>query len=540
MSTAPATYWPDRVSFVAGAFAVLLAGGVLLGWAMGSELLISFNMRFIAMLPVTAVAIMACGLALVLLQPRVVNDRNVKIARVLASFAFLIGIASFVSRMADRDLFWLGLLFYESLTHFPYRPIGVMAINTTIVLMLTSTGLLMVASRSERTRRFGRVLALFGAGITAVALLGHLYGASALYAFDRFAGMALITAMGLAAVQVGLIFLRSEDEGISLLTGPDLAGIVMRRMLPLAIVFPVLAGMALISGREREIFGRETGAALVTVTVSIWMMLLLIYNARFIRAADSDRAALLESEHNARRVAESASKAKSDFLAVMSHELRTPLNAIVGYTGILREEIEGPLNANQERHLRRIGESAEHLVRLVNDILMLTRVESGRVDTKIELVVIHKLLDDVGGIIEPLARAKGLEFRCHADASLTVMSDAHLLRQILINLGGNAVKFTHSGVVSFSAVCAGDMVRIDVRDTGIGIAPGDFEKIFDEFWQVEPALTRNTGGAGLGLAVSRHLARQLGGQIRLESAVGQGSTFSLSIPGHAAASPTST
>ena len=532
MNPATTTHWPDRVSFGAGAFAILLMGGALVGWTIENEFLVSFDIRFIAILPITALAILACAIAIVLLQPRIVSARSRTIARALAAIALAIGIASFISRLAGRDLFGLGLFFHEALTHHPYRPLGVMAINSSIVLVLVASGLLMVTSSREAVRRRARALTLLAVVITAVALLGHLYGARVLYAFDRFAGMALMTAVGFAAVQVGVLFLRSTDEGISLLTGPDLAAIVMRRMLPLAIIFPVVAGIGLVIGRDNEIFSRETGVALIVVAVSVWMLLLLIYNARFIRAADRERAALLESEHAARRVAESASKAKSDFLAVMSHELRTPLNAIVGYTGIMRERIDGTLNETQERNLTRIGESAQHLMRLVNDILLLSRIEGGRVDTRTELIVVPKLLEEVCGIIEPLARAKRLQFHCEAEGTLTVMSDAQLLRQILINLGGNAVKFTQNGSVTITASCAGEMIRIDVRDTGIGIAPENVERVFEEFWQAEPALTRNAGGAGLGLSVSRHLARQLGGQITLTSAVGQGSTFTLTIPGH--------
>ena len=214
----------------------------------------------------------------------------------------------------------------------------------------------------------------------------------------------------------------------------------------------------------------------------------------------------------------------------MSHELRTPLNAIVGYVDLLESGVTGAVTAEQAKHLGRIRGSAAHLTRTVSDILTLTRLDAGTGIGPMERVDVRGVLDEVAGILEPLARVKKLAFEVRCEASLSVSADPHRLRQILINLGGNAIKFTVSGGIAVRATGEGDLVRIAVTDTGIGIAAADLERIFDEFWQVEGALTRTFDGAGLGLAVSRRLARQLKGDITVVSAPGEGSTFLLTLP----------
>ncbi len=234
---------------------------------------------------------------------------------------------------------------------------------------------------------------------------------------------------------------------------------------------------------------------------------------------------------NARLEAEAASRAKSEFLAVMSHELRTPLSAIIGYEELLFDGITGPVNDGQRTQLGRIKASATHLLSLIDEVLTLSRVEAGREVTNPERIPVLEALHESAVLAEPLAAEKGLVLRVvPPDDSCAVWADATKLRQILLNLLTNAIKFTDSGSVSIESGKCGEMIEIMVRDTGIGISPADHERVFDTFWQVEQKSTRKVGGTGLGLSVSRRLARLMHGELNVRSQLGGGSTFTLRLP----------
>ena len=238
---------------------------------------------------------------------------------------------------------------------------------------------------------------------------------------------------------------------------------------------------------------------------------------------------LREAELAAR--AEAASEAKSAFLATMSHELRTPLTAILGYEELLADGIFGPVTELQRVHLGRMKLSAVHLLALIDQVLQLARVDAGSEVVELGTVTVGELVEWTTLIVEPLAIAKGIRFvKNVSDAQVTLRTDTLKVRQILVNLLGNAVKFTDAGEVSLSTQDGGDMMTFTIRDTGIGISPGDQERIFGSFWQVEQRPTRKVGGSGLGLAVSRRLARLLSGDITVESTPGAGSTFVVTLP----------
>lgn len=250
-----------------------------------------------------------------------------------------------------------------------------------------------------------------------------------------------------------------------------------------------------------------------------------------------DHAILLDAERMARRQveealeeAEEASRAKSDFLAVMSHELRTPLNAIVGYGELLETEVSGPLNSGQRKHLARIRASAWHLLELIEKILNLSKIESGTVEFAWEAVAAGELAREAADLVRPEARGKRLEVRVEGpEEPVTVATDRARLRQILLNLLTNAVKFTGEGVVLLSYEAAEDEVRFHVRDTGPGIPRDEQEAIFQAFARTGREGGRKEG-TGLGLAVSRRFARLMGGDVTVESAPGEGSVFTVHLP----------
>lgn len=249
-----------------------------------------------------------------------------------------------------------------------------------------------------------------------------------------------------------------------------------------------------------------------------------------------------------------ANRAKAEFLASVSHELRTPLAAIVGFVDLLRDGSYGELTPRQRGPVERIESSANHLRELVEQVLDLAKIAAGRLEVHAEPVRLRPFIIDVVSEMEPLVSARGLALSISVPASLPrVMTDVSHLRRILVNLIGNAIKFTTSGTVSVRAVAVGTVdleavtdaagkkllqdprgtwVALQVADTGVGIATSDLERIFDDFEQVNagPRADSERRGTGLGLTISRRLARLLGGEISVTSEVGRGSVFTMWMP----------
>jgi PAS domain S-box-containing protein len=245
-----------------------------------------------------------------------------------------------------------------------------------------------------------------------------------------------------------------------------------------------------------------------------------------------ERARLFEAEHAARAEAERANRAKSEFLAVMSHELRTPLNAIGGYAELMEMGIRGPITPQQRQDLHRIQQSQRHLLGLINEVLNYARLETGTVHYDVADVSMREAMAAAEALVAPQAHAKELALAvAPCPPGIAARADAEKTRQILVNLLSNAVKFTdRGGRVEVACAASGDRVLVHVRDTGIGIAADQLERIFEPFVQVRADLTRTAEGTGLGLAISRDLARGMGGDLTAVSAPGAGSTFTLALP----------
>ena len=258
------------------------------------------------------------------------------------------------------------------------------------------------------------------------------------------------------------------------------------------------------------------------------------------RQAEAERAQLYAREQAARRdaeaarvAAESASKAKSDFLAVMSHELRTPLNAIGGYAELLEMGVRGPVTPQQAEDLQRIQRSQRHLLGLINQVLSYARVEAGALEYHLEEIAVSEALGHSDALVAPQLAAKGLSFHYQGcDPDVRVRADGEKVQQIVLNLLSNAVKFTdRGGSVTLSCEARDDVVLVRVRDSGRGIAAEKLASIFEPFVQADPSHTRTHQGVGLGLSISRTLAVAMRGTLDVESSeVGGGTTFLLTLP----------
>jgi signal transduction histidine kinase len=348
------------------------------------------------------------------------------------------------------------------------------------------------------------------------------------------------------------VFELANDSYVRLVGHRDVIGKPVRAALPeietqgfIALLDRVLATGEPFVGREVAIDLQHTPGGPLETTYLDFMYMPMVeadgsrsgiiahgvdVTAQVMARRDVERL-LIEAEE-ARKEAELANRAKAEFLAAMSHELRTPLNAIGGYVDLIDMEIHGPVTPAQRTSLARVAASQRHLLTLINDILSHARLEAGRLEFHIEPLNVLDMLASVEALVAPMAQAKGIAYSVReCDRGLQVAADEERVRQILLNLVTNAVKFTHQGGwVAISCETAGDRVRIRVHDNGRGIPADKFEAVFDPFMQLGRTFNRPEAGVGLGLAISRDLARGMGGDVTVESTPGEGSIFTLELP----------
>jgi signal transduction histidine kinase len=280
----------------------------------------------------------------------------------------------------------------------------------------------------------------------------------------------------------------------------------------------LIVGSLLVSRNEPGDFASETIELLQTFASQ---SALAIRNARLYK----------ELEEKTRQL-EAANRHKDDFLASMSHELRTPLNAVIGFSEVLVERMFGDLNDKQEEFLHDILASGRHLLSLINDILDLAKIEAGRMELDPEDFDLASAIDNALVLIRERALRKGLTLDTAVDPGLGVVrADQRKIKQVLLNLLSNSVKFTpEGGRVTLAAHRHLTHVEIAVSDTGIGIAPGDQEAVFEEFRQIESDYVKKQEGTGLGLTLARKFVELHGGRIGVKSELGKGSTFSFTLP----------
>jgi signal transduction histidine kinase len=327
---------------------------------------------------------------------------------------------------------------------------------------------------------------------------------------------------------------------------PDMLGFHVVRQLKAdrtTSVIPVLMLSASFTTADATALGLESGAdAYLTHPVERSVLVATVRALlRVRRAEDALRREREEAEaaraaaEAARAEAERANHAKMEFLAMMSHELRTPLNAIAGYAELLELGVRGELTEVQRSDVARIRRSQQHLLGLINDILNFARLESGHVAYRIADVPLGDVLSEIQELIEPQRRAKEIDYQYSpCDPALTVRADRDRLEQVLVNLLTNAVKYTGAGgTIRVVVECAADggTASVRVSDTGRGIPADQLDRIFEPFVQVDRStMSGSQQGVGLGLSISRELARAMGGDLTVESTPGVGSSFTLTLP----------
>jgi PAS domain S-box-containing protein len=256
-----------------------------------------------------------------------------------------------------------------------------------------------------------------------------------------------------------------------------------------------------------------------------------VHQQQVLEETAAELEAMVEELRQRSEEAEAANRAKSDFLAVMSHELRTPLNAVMGYADLLIAGVPSPIPEPSLRYVERIEAAARHQLELIEEILTFTNLVAGRAEVHREAVDLGAVIREAAWSVTPAAETKGLQIGVQEpDTPLVVETDPDKVRQVLISLLSNAVKFTRRGEIRIWTDVADEVARVHVHDTGVGIAAEHLTRVFEPFWQVEQSNTREAGGSGMGLAVSRRIAQLLGGNLEVDSVPGEGTTASFSLP----------
>jgi signal transduction histidine kinase len=534
----------ERVPSIAGAAVVVLGAFVLAGWALDLEF-VTTAARGFPMIPLTALCFVLAGGSLIM---AVRARRNATTEAIQQTLAALVGTIALITLYEYARGSGTGidlLLFGDKLVDMPWSPPGRISINSAATLLLFALALLWIPHDRRRRDHRAQWFATPALLIPLVAILGYVFGVKGMYSLSHSTGMAVPTAIGQLILGVGILFANRERGIPSLLLDEGAAGVLTRRLLPAALIAPIILGLIRLAGETAGFYETEFGVSLFAVSTIVVFVLLVLWSARALRESDKERVDLLAMEKNARAIAERAraeaetaraeaeraNTIKTDFLAVMSHELRTPLTAIMGYEELLSDGITGPVTELQRQQLGRINASARHLLGLIDEILTFARVDIGRERVRYESMSVNQTLSEAAALLESMATAKKLKYTIELlGEDQSIQTDGTKLRQMLVNLLSNAVKFTDQGEVRLTTSVRDRMLEIRVSDTGVGIDAANIEYVFEPFWQLEQSATRKSGGTGLGLSVTRKLARLLGGDVSVASRLGAGTTFLLTLP----------
>jgi signal transduction histidine kinase len=534
----------ERVPFMAGAVVAIMGALVLAGWALNLPIVTQMSQGGVPMIPLTALSFALAGGSLTMAVRPNRTPTTEAIQQTLAAAVATIAVLTFYEYVRGGSSAFDLLLFGDRL-HDASPSAGRIAPNTAACLLLFALALLSIPHDQRKHDLRAQMFAAPGLFIALVAILGYVFDVRGMYSLSQSSGMALPTAIAHLILGVGIIF-AVRDRGVaSLLMDEGAAGVLTRRLLPAALLAPVVLGIVRLAGESAGIYETEFGTSLFALVSILIYVVLVLWSARVLRNSDKERVDLLALEQQARAhaerarseaevaraEAERANNSKTDFLAVMSHELRTPLTAIMGYEELLSDGITGPVTELQRQQLGRINASARHLLGLIDEILTFARVDIGRERVRWESMSVNHTLTDAASLVQPMAADKNLRFVVELlDEDQSIQTDGTKLRQMLVNLLSNGIKFTDKGEVRLGCAVNSSTLEVRIADTGVGIAAENIEDVFEPFWQAEQTATRKTGGTGLGLSVTRKLARLLGGDVTVASRMGAGSTFLLTLP----------
>ncbi len=545
-STADELARAGRFVSVACALVTCAVGGlVVTSWLVADATVLARYSSSVAIKSNTALALLATGLSLLLLQlerqPAVLTVAG----RALAIAVAALGLATFSRHLFDWNLGLDEWLFAEpeglAATASPNR----MGRPASLTFPLLGLALLTLDVRTKAGHSPAQTLAILAILIAVIPVLGYVFDVQQLYGVARFTGIALPTALTFIAAAAGILFARPTAGVAGRILADTSGGMLLRRLIPAAILLPIVLGHLRVTGERAGLYDARFGLT-IEVLVSILLFAAITWwtgtvvhrfaTART-RAENAERelhaqlATTLENERIARALAERSNRVKDEFLATLSHELRTPLAAVFGWVQLL---LRGAVpESEQRRALEAIERNARLQLQLIEDLLDMSRIEAGTIRLDLRDLDLVGIIDAAIATTSPLVAANGLtRVRVGTAPRVRATGDPARLQQVLANLINNAVKFTPAGGrIVVSLELTNDGPEIAVRDTGVGIKPEFLAHVFDRFRQADPSTTRTFGGLGLGLSIARQLTELHGGTLVAESpGEGQGSTFRLRLP----------